>query len=110
MINGILKIKISLSGIGLEKHTLDEALDKIVNNIAKKHKIKLEEDTFSLKFKELIENLGKDKPVVILIDEYDKPIIDYLENKTMDKATENKKILKEFYSIEQIAKQLRNYV
>ena len=92
-------IKISLAGIGLEKYELDEALNKIVNNIAKKNKIKLEEDTYSLKFKELIEIIGKKKQVVILIDEYDKPIIDYLEAETMNTAVKNRKILKEFYSV-----------
>ena len=92
-------IKISLSGIGLEKLELDEALSLILDEIAEKNKIKLNKPTFSLRFKELIEKLGKEKPVVILIDEYDKPIIDYLENETMGIATKNRKILKEFYSV-----------
>jgi hypothetical protein len=35
--------------------------------------------------------------VVILIDEYDKPIIDYIDD--IPKAEENRKILKSFYSV-----------
>ena len=92
-------IKISLSGIGLEKLKLDDALNLIIDEIAEKNKIKLNKPTFSLRFKELIEILGKEKSVVILIDEYDKPIIDFLETEMMDTATKNRKILKEFYSV-----------
>ena len=92
-------IKISLAGIGLEKLELDDALSLIIDEIAEKNKINLNKPTFSLKFKELIKKLGKEKSTVILIDEYDKPIIDYLENETMDIAKKNRKILKEFYSI-----------
>ena len=92
-------IKISLSGIGLEKYELDEALEMIVDDIAKKNKIILEKRSYSLKFRELIVKLGEEKPVVILIDEYDKPIIDYLENETMDIANKNRAILKSFYSV-----------
>ncbi len=35
--------------------------------------------------------------MVILIDEYDKPIIDYIDD--IPKAEENRKILKSFYSV-----------
>ena len=41
--------------------------------------------------------LGKEKGIVLLIDEYDKPIIDYLDN--IPQAKEHQKILKSFYSI-----------
>jgi len=92
-------IKISLAGIGLEKLTLDEALNIIIDDIAIYHKIILKSSTFSLKFKELIKKLGKEKPIVILIDEYDKPIIDYIEESKRETAYRNRDILKEFYSI-----------
>ncbi|MBN1971343.1 MAG: ATP-binding protein [Candidatus Delongbacteria bacterium] len=90
-------IKISLSGIGLEKMELDLALEKVVNQVAKEHKIVLTEKAYSLQFKELITILGKNKPVVILIDEYDKPIIDFIEDP--EKAEKNRQILKNFYSV-----------
>jgi Predicted AAA-ATPase/PD-(D/E)XK nuclease superfamily len=37
--------------------------------------------------------------VVILIDEYDKPIIDYLETSKLPQARENQSVMKTFYSI-----------
>ncbi len=36
-------------------------------------------------------------PVVVLIDEYDKPILDAIEN--LENAYENREILKDFYSV-----------
>ncbi|MCU0288948.1 MAG: ATP-binding protein, partial [Acidobacteria bacterium] len=49
------------------------------------------------KFFQLIEILAADKQVVVLVDEYDKPIIDYMDN--TPKAIENRDLLKDFYSI-----------
>ena len=52
-------------------------------------------------FRELIykfyEKAGK--KVVILIDEYDKPIIDYLDKENLHKAIENCGVMKSFYSV-----------
>jgi hypothetical protein len=49
-------------------------------------------------FAELIQNVCKKHgKVALLIDEYDKPIIDYMEFSKMDKAKENRDILREFY-------------
>ena len=49
-------------------------------------------------FKELLQKLSEAKgKVVLLLDEYDKPIIDYLDE--MPKALEHQQILKTFYSV-----------
>jgi Predicted AAA-ATPase/PD-(D/E)XK nuclease superfamily len=49
-------------------------------------------------FAELIQNVSKKHgKVALLIDEYDKPVIDYMEFSKMDKAKENRDILREFY-------------
>ena len=48
-------------------------------------------------YRELIIKLAENEKVVILIDEYDKPIIDYFDD--LKKAEENRGILKNFYSI-----------
>ncbi|PID27273.1 MAG: AAA family ATPase [Candidatus Cloacimonadota bacterium] len=90
-------IKISLSGIGLDTYTLPEALDRIITNIAKDCNITLEEDDYSLKFRELIATLSKKNPVAILIDEYDKPIIDYITD--LETAEKHREVLKKFYSV-----------
>ena len=48
-------------------------------------------------FEELIIKLSAQAQVAIIIDEYDKPIIDYLTE--LETADKNRKILKNFYSV-----------
>ena len=92
-------IRISFSNIGHKEKGLYKAIDDELNAIAKKYDIVLEETVISGKFKELIETLSKTQgKVVVLIDEYDKSIIDYLGDNT-EKAIENRDIMKAFYSI-----------
>lgn len=51
-------------------------------------------------FQELIEKLNeKYGKVVLLIDEYDKPIIDFLEASKIEKAKQNRETMREFYSV-----------
>ena len=60
----------------------------------------LEAPTFKTQFKELLRKLNaKHGKVALLIDEYDKPIIDFLEKQTIDTAKENRLILREFYAV-----------
>lgn len=67
---------------------------------AKKHELQLERSDAPGMFKELIEKLALSKGrVVILIDEYDKPIIDFLEEDQQPKAKANRETLRNFYSI-----------
>ena len=91
-------IKISFAKLDYEGLGLSSELNNILDTISKKYKIVLQNSSVKKKFIRLIERLGKEKQVSILIDEYDKPIIDYLENKTMHKAVENRRVLKNFYS------------
>ena len=90
-------IKISFSNISHNVMGLEKAINVMLNDIAKKHNITFSEDFYPYKFKELIENLSTKTQVAIIIDEYDKPIIDYMDN--IPQAEENKKILKNFYSV-----------
>ena len=90
-------IKISFSTVDYANLGLANAIDNMLNEIAEEYNITLEKPSFSSKFKELIEKLSVDSKVVILIDEYDKPIIDYIND--IPKAEENRKILKSFYSV-----------
>ena len=92
-------IKISFSNISHKEKGLKLAISDNLDAIADKYEITLKENVNSGKFKELIETLSvKVGKVVVLIDEYDKPIIDYLGTDT-EKAVENREILKSFYSI-----------
>ncbi len=90
-------IKISFSNIDYKSLGLRDAIDTMLTEIAKGHQIELTNKSYALKFDELIKKLAKEKRVVILIDEYDKPIIDYLDQP--EKAKENRDILKNFYSV-----------
>ena len=90
-------IKISMSNIGYDLLGLEKAIEKELNYISKSYNIILDEKNYNLQFRELIQKLSEKEQVVILIDEYDKPIIDYIDE--LEKAEENRKILKRFYSI-----------
>ncbi len=92
-------IRISFSNIGHKEKGLYKALDDRLNAIAQSYEIVFKDSGISGKFKELIETLSETRgQVVVLIDEYDKPIIDYLGENT-EKAVENRDIMKIFYSI-----------
>ena len=94
-------IKISFSNIGYREMDLTAALFGRLDAIAQDNGIELKAPTASLRFKELIEalELKFEQKVVVLIDEYDKPIIDYLAPNEKYKAIENMATLKSFYSI-----------
>jgi hypothetical protein len=68
-----------------------------LKNITDKYGISLERDQYDEAFDELLTKLSGINKVVVLIDEYDKPIIDNIENK--DLAVELREILKGFYTI-----------
>lgn len=90
-------IKISFSNIDYKNSGLFIAINDELKRVAENHKITLKQQSPGSNFRELIETLGTQKKVVVLIDEYDKPIIDYLDN--LEKAEENRDILKTFYSV-----------
>ena len=89
-------IHIGFSSLGYQTLGLEVAIDKMLDEQAANHGIKLKAKKFDQKFKELLKELSKRNHVVLLIDEYDKPIIDYLDD--LPQARTNQKILKTFYS------------
>jgi len=91
-------IRISFTSIGFQSLGLDAALNQELNNQAKALGITLENIGNANKFKELITKLATESKVVILIDEYDAPIINYL-GKEIEKAYQNRDLLKEFYTV-----------
>ena len=76
---------------------LETALDYFLKQIARSHNITLQGFDFQSNFDDLIVQLGQHRQVVILIDEYDKPIIDNLTN--LDQAKRIRDALKGFYTI-----------
>lgn len=90
-------IHLKISSINYQRLGLYEALSKALIEIGAEMGLTLQEKELKGKFQELIEAASQKGKVVILVDEYDKPIIDYLGDPA--KTTENRAVLKEFYSI-----------
>ena len=98
-------VKISFSRLDYETYGLTKVIEEELNNIAKLNGIELRKKSPAEKFQELIEKLSTKGQVAIIIDEYDKPIIDYIHECVDAKeikncqADINRKILKNFYSV-----------
>ncbi len=91
----VLSMNLSLERVTDAAH-LRQALWQQIDQLAEDFGITLENQTYSSRFAELIRDLGREKPVVLLIDEYDKPMLDHLTKPTRD---EIKEILKGFYIV-----------
>lgn len=91
-------IHISFSSIGYKSLGLKQALTKIIQEIAAENELELSSTVYDQQFKELIRRLAqKEGKVVLLLDEYDKPLIDYMEDQ--EQAEANRAILKSFYAV-----------
>jgi hypothetical protein len=90
-------IHISFSSIGFKELGLEKATEIRLREIARENGLILEKEGLSQQFEELIKKLSVKNKVVLLIDEYDKPIIDFLDDIPHAKA--NQQFLKTFYSI-----------
>ncbi|MDR0911831.1 MAG: AAA family ATPase, partial [Methanobrevibacter sp.] len=87
---------------------LTESLMYFLDKTAKKYGVEIDGiNILSDKFETLIEEIAKktNKKLVILVDEYDKAIIDNLSN--LDVAEANRKILSEFY---EVMKSMEKYI
>jgi hypothetical protein len=88
-------LQMGYQGVGLEQAIFEE-----LKNVGKQYNIALEATNLKSFFKNLIHALyEKHGKIVLLIDEYDKPIIDYLENEDLEEARKNQRIMKTFYSV-----------
>jgi hypothetical protein len=86
----------------IDFHQLDlaDALKRTLAKQAQEFGLVLNEPSLATQFHELIQKLyAKHGRVVLLVDEYDKPIIDFLETEHLDRAKANRATLREFYSI-----------
>ena len=79
------------------KENFHKSIQRFVRKIGKEHNVNLEGEDVKELFKDLIQKLSLKNKVVILIDEYDKPIIDHITD--LVKASENREVLREFYSV-----------
>lgn len=93
-------IKLDLGNVS--KNTpeiLEDSLNTYIMRIAEDYKIELISNDLVGKFSELIRKIYKitGKKVVVLIDEYDKPIIDKIKDQNL--AGNNRDVLNNFYGV-----------
>lgn len=91
-------IRISFSALGFQENGLQASLSFALDELIREHQIRAIQGNISNKFAHLIKQLAKKSKVVVLIDEYDAPIINYI-GKAIDKAYENRELLKSFYTV-----------
>ena len=90
-------IWIQFAGLAYKKRGLGEVLSEHMDQLAAELGIQLNSTTPQDKFRQLVHEAGKDRKVAVLIDEYDKPIIDFLDD--TPRAEANRDELKSFYSV-----------
>jgi hypothetical protein len=76
---------------------LEQNISKHLAHVARQHGVELEPEKYYDQFVALIRQLATRKQVVILVDEYDKPIIDNIEN--VEEARRMREVLKGFYTV-----------
>jgi hypothetical protein len=92
-------VHLSFNQIGYAEIGLAAALTKALRQVADDFGVEVTSATPGLLLRELILALAaKHGTVVLLIDEYDKPLIDFLNKNELSIAKENRATLKSFYS------------
>ena len=86
-------------GVVKDRDELDHRILRLLSEQASYHGVTCEQTLVADRFAELIWEVWKKtgKPIVILVDEYDKPILDHIEDPA--KAGEMRDGLKNFYSV-----------
>ncbi|NJO66024.1 MAG: AAA family ATPase, partial [Richelia sp. RM2_1_2] len=92
-------IHLSFAVMDYKNLDLEQEIKRYLRLNAQKYAIQLQDDIPKFMFQQLILELSKIEKVVVLIDEYDKPIIDYLEPEQISTAQKHRDILKNFYGI-----------
>ncbi len=92
-------IRIDFTSDSFKKFGLEDAITNILRLNYEKYGLSTKEKANRAQFRDLITQLHakSNEKVALLIDEYDKPIIDYMTD--IDKAEENRDILRDFYGI-----------
>ncbi len=91
-------IHLSFSTIGYQDLGLEKAIQEELEKLGRQFDVTYHSENYSRRFQQLLETLHqRHHTVVLLIDEYDKPLIDYLDD--LPKAREHQRIMKAFYSI-----------
>ncbi len=91
-------IRLSFKDINFEQRGLEEPLSERITEIGRNNQIQLVAKSARDRMRELIIALSGPRKVVVLIDEYDAPIVHYL-GVNVDKSIENRECLRAFYSV-----------
>ena len=87
----------------MDNKILEESILNVIEDHAVQFEVELSRNGIKNRFQELLEKVyEKHGGVVLLVDEYDKPIIEFLEfeeSGIYTKAIENQKIMKQFYAV-----------
>ena len=92
----LIRLDFSLYTISSAEH-LEKIIDSFLEDLALQYNLALRGFDYQTRFRNLIAQLSEDLQVVILVDEYDKPLIDNLTN--VDEAKRIRDVLKAFYAI-----------
>jgi hypothetical protein len=93
-------IHIAFNGFDFAEMSLEDAIKGQMQEIAEAHQHVLKASTYANMFRELMRELAKQKArVVVLIDEYDKPIVDFLDKDKQHIAKANRDTLSNFYGV-----------
>lgn len=88
---------LNFNDIDYREQRLADALTAYIDQLAASYQLTLAAVHYKDKFRELLIRLSAEQKIVLLIDEYDKPITDLLENDL--KAQEHTDTLKNLYSV-----------
>jgi Predicted AAA-ATPase/PD-(D/E)XK nuclease superfamily len=90
-------LRIDFTQIDYDNNSLAEGLANYLRSLA--HSLNIDTSINSPKeiFRNLIQTLGQEKPMVILIDEYEMPLTDFVGREDEAKLEENIMTLKKFY-------------
>ncbi len=90
-------LQFNFAKLGHKVRDLEARLNRLVLKYADDFNIKLEPTSLSENFTKLVQGISqKGKSVVVLIDEYDKPIIDFITE--LEQAKKNRNVLRDFFA------------
>lgn len=90
-------ILLDFGGISKRAEDLTEGIRLALNDIAAEQGLTLTEGTNAGQLQQLIRLMARERQVAILVDEYDKPLVDNIEDPEL--VNKNRQVLKDMYSI-----------
>ncbi|MEM9885269.1 MAG: AAA family ATPase [Bacteroidota bacterium] len=90
-------LQFNFANYGFKERKLEELLVSDIKRYAEQFDVEINNISLSYQLSSLVENISKKyRPVVFLVDEYDKPVVDFLTDYPQAKA--NQEILRRFFS------------